>query len=209
MAATTSSSSGSTVGPNRATTAPSGPMTNFSKFQRILPAVAAGVQEVDDFTIERVAVLAVDLDLLRHREGDTVCRRTELGNLLGAARLLAHELIGWYADHRKPAVLVALLQPFSAAYCGVSPHFDAVLTNRTALPRYCARFAGPPRSAPISISKMDMLETYLVRSDQRFPHNLPLWLPIQPLRKFHALACKERRLLAHVQPRLRWHLGDA
>ena len=41
-------------------------------------------------------------------------------------------------------------------YCGVSPHFEATLTTRSASPSWSARLDGSPRSVLIGWSKIDM-----------------------------------------------------
>ena len=114
MAATTSAASGSVRGRNRATTVPSGPTRNFSKFHWMSPAVALGVGQRGQLGVDRVPVRAVDLDLLEHRERDAVGGRAELGDLLGAARLLPAELVAGEADDGEAAVSEPLLQPLQA-----------------------------------------------------------------------------------------------
>jgi hypothetical protein len=62
---------------------------------------------------QRTVGLAVDLDLLAEREGDAVGGGAELGDLVGAAGLLAHELVAREPDHGEALVgvlLVDLLQ---------------------------------------------------------------------------------------------------
>src|SRR3546814_12893131 len=60
--------------------------------------LALGVWHGGELGVERVLPLAVDLDLLGHREGDAVGGRAEGGDLLGRARLLAHELVARHAE---------------------------------------------------------------------------------------------------------------
>jgi hypothetical protein len=57
----------------------------------------------------------VDLDLLRHREGHAVGGGAELGDLLGGAGLLTHELVARDADHGEPALGVLLVQRLERA----------------------------------------------------------------------------------------------
>src|SRR5690606_15239372 len=76
--------------------------------------VAAGVGRADQAPVERVAPLAVDLDLLGHREGDTVGGRAELGDLLRGAGLLAHELVAWHPEDGEAPVRVPFLQALQA-----------------------------------------------------------------------------------------------
>src|SRR5690606_11373542 len=63
-----------------------------------------------EFGIERVAALAVDLDLLQQREVDAAGGGAELLELLGGARLLAEELVARHADDGEAALAVAALQ---------------------------------------------------------------------------------------------------
>src|SRR5689334_23433324 len=72
--------------------------------------VALGVGRVDQPVVERVPAGPVDLDLLGHREGHTVGRAAELGDLVGRARLLATELVARHPEHAEAAVTVLLLQ---------------------------------------------------------------------------------------------------
>ena len=63
---------------------------------------------------QRMGILAVDLDLREHREGDPVVHLAELGDLGIGAGLLVHELVAGEAEHRQaplPEALVQLLQP--------------------------------------------------------------------------------------------------
>src|SRR5215469_6637113 len=60
--------------------------------------LAAGVGHGCELGVDRVPAVAVDLDLLEHRECDAVRCRAELGDLLWAARFLAHELIAGETD---------------------------------------------------------------------------------------------------------------
>src|SRR4051812_47252749 len=65
--------------------------------------VAAGalrVLHLGELGVQRIAALAVDLDLLEHREGDAVGHRAERGDLLRAARLLAPELVAREPEDR-------------------------------------------------------------------------------------------------------------
>ena len=68
-------------GPKRFTD-PSGAMTNFSKFQRTLPALPLVVLHLGQLGVQRVPVAPVDLDLVHEREGHAVGRRAELLDLL-------------------------------------------------------------------------------------------------------------------------------
>src|SRR5690242_15345375 len=60
--------------------------------------VALRVRDVHQLGVQRVPGIAVDVDLLGEREGDAVRGRTELRDLLRAARLLAAELIARNAE---------------------------------------------------------------------------------------------------------------
>src|SRR5262245_49351647 len=59
--------------------------------------------------IERVAVGAVDLDLVEQREGHIVLGRAELLDLLVGPGLLGAELVAGEAEHREALALVFLL----------------------------------------------------------------------------------------------------
>ena len=72
--------------------------------------VAVGVGDRRQLLVDRVPAGAVDLDLLEHRERHAVARRAERGDLLGAARLLAAELVAREAEHAEAAVAVGLLE---------------------------------------------------------------------------------------------------
>src|SRR6516165_1019576 len=72
--------------------------------------LAAGVGERSQLCIDRMPPRPVDLDLLEHRERDTVGRRTELGALLGGPCLLPAELVAREADDGKAAVGQPLVQ---------------------------------------------------------------------------------------------------
>ena len=58
----------------------------------------------------RVTALAVDVDLLEHRERDAVGARAERGDLLRRARLLTTELVAREAEHGEALVAVGALQ---------------------------------------------------------------------------------------------------
>src|SRR5580658_7334644 len=76
--------------------------------------LALGVGDLGQLGIDRVAAVAVHVDLLEEREGHAVGGRAELGDLLGRARLLAHELIAGESEDAEPLVPVGLLQPFQS-----------------------------------------------------------------------------------------------
>src|SRR5690606_34522133 len=65
----------------------------------LLEAALVGVGRLDQRGVERVPALAVDLDLLGHREADAVRRGAERLDLLGRAGLLLAELVAGHADH--------------------------------------------------------------------------------------------------------------
>src|SRR5206468_12907326 len=54
---------------------------------------AGGVGLFDQLPVQRMAGVAIDLDLLGDGEGDAVIRGTECGDLLGTTRLLGTELV--------------------------------------------------------------------------------------------------------------------
>src|SRR4051794_6482747 len=72
------------------------------------------VRRVDELLVERVATVAVHLDLLGHREGDAVRRRAERLDLVRGAGLLLAELVAGDAEHAEPAVLVLLVDLLEA-----------------------------------------------------------------------------------------------
>ena len=143
IAPTSAGSSGSTCGAKRATTSPSRPTRNFSKFHRMSPSTPSASAVVGELLVERVPVVAVHLDLLEERERDAVGggaegRRSPRGEPGSCSR-------NWL--HGTPMTV----KPWSAycswifsspSYCGVSPHFDATLTTRATLPCCSASFAG-------------------------------------------------------------------
>ena len=63
-----------------------------------------------ELVVQRVPALAVHLDLLGHRERDAVGGRAELRDLVGAARLLATELVARKADDREAPRCQLLVQ---------------------------------------------------------------------------------------------------
>src|SRR5438105_15913777 len=63
--------------------------------------LTVGIGLLGQYVVERMAPFAVDLDLLEHRERDPVARRTELRDLLGAARLLLSELVAGEPEDRE------------------------------------------------------------------------------------------------------------
>ena len=71
-------------------------------------------------------------------------------DLLGAAGLLAAELVARASRHGEAPVAVRSWSRSRPAYCGVRPHFDATLTIRTALPSSAG--SDPPSSAAIGMS---------------------------------------------------------
>ena len=87
---------------------------NFSKFHVMSPAVPSASGVGRQLLVDRVAVVAVHVDLLEQREGHAVGGRAELLDLLRRARLLAHELVAGEADHREATVAVGLLQTLEA-----------------------------------------------------------------------------------------------
>src|SRR5262249_30426305 len=72
--------------------------------------LALGVGDRGEDLVDRVALVAVDVDLLHHREGDAVGRAAEGLDLLGGAGLLVTELVAREADHLEAARLVLLLE---------------------------------------------------------------------------------------------------
>jgi len=88
IAARTCGSSGSVRGRKRASTEPSAPTRNFSKFHWTSPVWPSGSGVRLELGEDRIAVVAVHVDLVRHREGHAVGGRAELGDLLGRSRLL-------------------------------------------------------------------------------------------------------------------------
>src|SRR5439155_8342946 len=77
--------------------------------------LALGVLDGRELLVEGVTTVAVDLDLLGHREGDPIRRRAEGGDLIRRARLLFAELVARDAeDGEAPAgvLLVDALETF-------------------------------------------------------------------------------------------------
>src|SRR5581483_1683332 len=64
--------------------------------------------------IQRMGVIAVDLDLVEHRKADRIVRRAKFADLRSAARLLPAELVAGKAEHGKAARAILLLQRFEA-----------------------------------------------------------------------------------------------
>src|SRR5690349_13264444 len=60
--------------------------------------------------VERARALAVDLDLLEHRESDVVVQLAEVGDFLGIARLLRAELVARKAEYLEPLLAVLALE---------------------------------------------------------------------------------------------------
>ena len=123
MASITSGASGSTMGLNRFTISPVGDTRNFSKFHWMSPASPSRVGERDQLLVDRVAAVAVDLDLLEHRERDAVGGRAEGGDLLGGPGLLGAELIAGEAEDGESLVAVGLLQALEPLVLGCQPAF--------------------------------------------------------------------------------------
>ncbi len=85
--------------------------------------------------IERMAVLAVDLDLLEQREGHPVGRGAELLDLLRRAGFLPHELVARHSHHEQSAVAVLLRELLERRVLRGQPAFgrDVDDENRVAL----------------------------------------------------------------------------
>src|SRR6478672_4415574 len=60
--------------------------------------------------VQRMCVVAIDLDFAEHRKRDAVVGRAEVADLLFASRLLMTELIAWESEHREAFVLEAIVQ---------------------------------------------------------------------------------------------------
>src|SRR5699024_234833 len=95
--------------------------------------LAVGVGGFGQLGVQRVSVLAVDVDLGRQRARDPVLAAGGLLDLLLVARLLPHELVGREAEDEEPAVAVLVgefLQPLvlrgQAALAGHVDHQDRV-----------------------------------------------------------------------------------
>ena len=104
---------GSVVGANRLTTAPSRPTRNLVKFHLIALAEQAALLRAEPGE-ERVRVVAVDVDLGEHREGDAVVALAERRDLGLVARLLVAELVAGEAEDGEAPLgvgVVQLLQP--------------------------------------------------------------------------------------------------
>ena len=56
-----------------------------------------------EILIQRVRVVAIDVDLGEHRKGHGIVAGAEFLDLLRVARLLAAELVAWKSEHRKAA----------------------------------------------------------------------------------------------------------
>ena len=100
MASTTASDAGSTVGRNLATTSPPGEIEELLEVPLDVAGLPFGVGELSEHLVERVPLGPVDVDLLGHRKGHAVGGRAEGLDLLGAARLLAPELVARHARGR-------------------------------------------------------------------------------------------------------------
>ena len=83
------------------------------------PALLVGHR--DQLVVDLVPALAVDVDLLGHREGDAVRRRAELGDLLGRPRLLAAELVARDTDDGEATVGVRRLELLQSGVLGSEP----------------------------------------------------------------------------------------
>ncbi len=121
MASTTSGASGSIIGRNRCTHLARGRDEELLEVPLDVAGLALGVGMGHQLLVERVAILAVDLDLLEHREGHAVGRRAEGGDLLGTARLLGPELVAGEAKHAEPTVPVRGLEALQPLVLGGEP----------------------------------------------------------------------------------------
>ena len=110
MASMTSGASGSTIGRNRWRMVPSGRHQELLEVPLDVTGLAVGVGEGGQLLVDRVPVVAVDVDLLEHREGDPVGGRAERGDLLGAPGLLCAELVAGEAEDGETLVAVGLLE---------------------------------------------------------------------------------------------------
>ena len=107
------SEAGSLVGAKRLTTSPSLPTRNLVKFHLICAAEQAALLRAEPDE-ERVRVVAVDVDLGEHREGDPVVALAEGRDLGLVARLLVAELVAGEAEHGEAlggVGVVQLLEP--------------------------------------------------------------------------------------------------
>ena len=78
--------------------------------------------------VQRMGIVAIDVDLVEHRETYTVVQLAEFLNLPAGARLLRAKLVtGKPSTDFKPVVLILPVQVFQPSYCGVKPHLLAVL----------------------------------------------------------------------------------
>ena len=100
MAATSAGSSGAVIGEKRVI-GPVGGDEELLEVPADVAAVALGVGDLGELGVDRVPVVAVDVDLLHQRERDAVGGRAERLDLLGDARLLAAELVAREADDRE------------------------------------------------------------------------------------------------------------
>ena len=74
--------------------------------------MALAVGDLGERCVDRVLIIAVDVDLLHHRERHAVGGGAEGLDLLGAARLLAAELVAREPDDGEAAIGVLLVQCF-------------------------------------------------------------------------------------------------
>ena len=123
MAATNAASSGAVRGENRATTWPSRPMRNFSKFQLMSPLPAGFVFERGELFVQFASALAIDFDLGEHGERDFVVLRTEFLNVFCRSRFLAAELIAGKSKHVEPLFVVLRVQRLEFRVLGRKPTF--------------------------------------------------------------------------------------
>ena len=84
---------------------------------------------------QRARLGAVDVDLGEQRERDVVGQLAEAGDFRGVARFLPAELVAGKAEHDEAARAEVAIERLSPSYCGVNPHWLAVLTISSALPR--------------------------------------------------------------------------
>ena len=89
--------------------------------------------------IDRVAVGAIDIDLLHHRKRDAVRHRAEGLDLLGRAGLLTAELVARESNHGETTIGVLLLQRFEPGVLRREPALRGDVDGKNRLAVECGR----------------------------------------------------------------------
>src|SRR4051794_35628638 len=146
------------------------------------------VRRVDELLVERVATVAVHLDLLGHREGDAVRRRAERLDLVRGAGLLLAELVAGDAEHAEPAVLVLLVDLLEARVLRREPALRGDVHEEDGLVLVVVEVDG----APVQRVDGGVVDGH---GRQPTPSSSRNHMPAAPL---HALGAQALRLLSLV-----------